>query len=119
MSAAGHVKQSFFRNGYTFDIERDPATGIVTYEAWSKDGKLDHVDAPAVVLRDAGTRILTFEAWYKNGELHRVDGPAYVERDAVVGAITRQEWWKNGVWTSSPLPIAGALASGAGAVSRS
>jgi hypothetical protein len=90
------VKQELFRDGYTVDIERDPLTGIVTYEAWFKDGRLDHPGGPAVVLRDAATGTVTFEAWYRRGLLHRTNGPAYIERDPT-GIAVVEEWWKDGV----------------------
>jgi hypothetical protein len=36
-------------------IERDAATGTVTFEEWWKDGKRDRTDGPALIERDAVT----------------------------------------------------------------
>lgn len=52
----------------TIYTETDPATGIVTLEAWRKDGKLDRTDGPATICRDPTTGTVTVGAWRKDGE---------------------------------------------------
>jgi two-component system, chemotaxis family, chemotaxis protein CheY len=54
--------------GYTIKTERDPETGIVTYEAWSKDGKPDRADGPAIIKRDTTTGTVTHEARWNDGK---------------------------------------------------
>jgi hypothetical protein len=46
--------------------ETHPTTGIVTYEQWRKDSKLDRADGPAVIERNAQTGTLTGDCWYKD-----------------------------------------------------
>jgi hypothetical protein len=48
--------------------ETDPATGVVTYEQWWKDDKLDRIDGPALIYRNVATAALVFDGWYKNGK---------------------------------------------------
>jgi putative sugar O-methyltransferase len=72
------------------------ATGIVTYEAWLKDGKQGRADGPAIIERDDATAIVTCEEWWQDGAPHRADGPALIRRDGTTGLVTHEEWWKDG-----------------------
>jgi hypothetical protein len=75
---------------------RDPITGIVTFEAWCKNGKAERMDGPADIHRDPHTGVVTYEAWKKGGELNRADGWAATWRDAATGKVTGQEMWRDG-----------------------
>jgi hypothetical protein len=56
---------------------RSPYTGQIFSELWwTKDGKLDRPDGPAVIDRDMKTNALNGVEYYVNGKLHRMDGPA-------------------------------------------
>jgi hypothetical protein len=98
------VKETLFREGQTVEIERDPVTGTITYEAWSRHGKQDRAKGPAVSLRNGATGVVTHEAWYKDGKLDRFDGPAYIERDGNTGIVTREAWFKDGKQAVPPEP---------------
>lgn len=98
------MKETFSKGKHKVEIERNPATGIVTREVWTMHGKQDRPDGPAVLLRDAATGTITYEAWYTGGKLHRADGPAFIKRDVVTGAITREEWFKDGKQAVPPEP---------------
>ena len=74
---------------------RDPATGI-TREEWRKDGKLDRIRGPAVIVCDPATDTVIMEEWYEDGKRNRADGPAVTERSAVTGIVTREEWYRDG-----------------------
>jgi hypothetical protein len=83
-------------NGPAF-ILHNKATGIVTYEAWFKNGnKQGRDDGPAIIERDDTTGIVICEEWWKDGRPHRDDGPALIRRDGVTGIVTCEEWWKDG-----------------------
>ena len=77
-------------------IERDPITGIVTYEQWYSDGVPDRADGPALIERDPVTGAVIYEEWWKDGQMHRAAGPALIQRNPVTGIVTYEEWWKDG-----------------------
>jgi hypothetical protein len=43
------------------------------------------------------TGILTIEAWWRDGKAHRDSAPAVIERDGDTGAVLREECFLNGV----------------------
>ena len=53
-------------------------------------------DGPAFMLHNKATGIVTYEAWMKDGKQGRADGPALIERDDTTGIVTCEEWWKDG-----------------------
>jgi hypothetical protein len=77
-------------------IERHPVTGIVSFEEFRVNSKLDRTDGPACIWRDEKTGLVIAEEWYTKGRLDRRDGPARIHRDAQTGCVTREQWWKNG-----------------------
>jgi hypothetical protein len=77
-------------------VERDRQSGVVINEEWYRDGKLDREDGPAVTLMHPLTGIVTREAWYSDGKRHRDDGPAVIERHPVTGIVTWEEWYRGG-----------------------
>jgi O-antigen ligase len=81
-------------------VQRDPATGIATYEVWRKDGKPHRADGPAIIERDGVTGIVIRESWCKDGKLHRTDGPAHIERDSTTGASRSESWYE----ADKPIP---------------
>jgi hypothetical protein len=50
-------------------MEIDPQTGVVTWEAWNKDGKRHREGGPAVIERYTNTGEITRRTWYLNGKL--------------------------------------------------
>jgi hypothetical protein len=82
---------------------RDATTGIVTCEAWWKDGTLDRTGGPAVITRDGANGIVTSEGWFKDGMYDRADGPAVIWRDGASGIVTCEAWWKDGKWIEPPV----------------
>ena len=64
-------------------VQRDPTSGIVTYESYHKNGLTSREDGPARIKRDANTGVVTKEEWVLNGVRHRL-----IERDSTTGKTT-------------------------------
>jgi hypothetical protein len=63
-----------------------PAIDYPERKAWYRNGLLDRIGGPAIIILGGG------EYWYRNGRFHRDGGlPAIVRENGV------EEWWVNGV----------------------
>jgi hypothetical protein len=85
---------------------RQNRTGSIKGETRPRqDREADRSDGPAHITRDAATGVVTNEAWWKDGERHRADR-RHIVRKAATGVVIREEWWKDGKRLARPSAVA-------------
>jgi hypothetical protein len=77
-------------------IGRDPVTGVIACEKYSRHGEPHRRHGPALITRDRETGVLLGEEYYSFGQLHRDAGPAYVGYNLESGKVTYEEYCRDG-----------------------
>lgn len=92
----GAVVMGLHREEGPARFDRDPETGVITWEDWYNNGLQHRQDGPAHVERDRISGIITCEEWRSGGRKHRDNGPAEIIRDATTGVTVLEAWWRHG-----------------------